>query len=247
MSLSYKNFIIHQYEELDSTNSFAVAQTLQHRINHNHIIVAKKQTAGRGRLQRVWESPLGNLYFSLVLRPKVAYGNIAQLSFLTVVAMRLAIEKVAKKQVLDIKNKWPNDLLINEKKICGILVEGRNIKDNADFAVVGVGLNLVSNPHNVMFAATNLQDCGLQISSLEMLKKFLDEFEKIYEDWLMFGFIKTRNLWLQRAYKLHEKISVKDGEKVVEGIFKNIDESGNLILEVNGQERKIIAADILVG
>lgn len=245
--ISYKNFQIDEYDELDSTNKFAISQASKNLINQNHIIIAKKQTSGRGRFERVWESPSGNLYFSLVLRPKVAFKNIYQLSFLSVVALRLALEKIAKNQTLQIKNKWPNDLLIAEKKVAGILVEGRNIKEETDFVVIGIGINLVSNPKNVMFPAANLKEFGLEIKSLDLLKKFLDEFEKIYQDWLIFGFIKTRNLWLQRAYKLNEKISLKDDEKEISGIFKNIDETGNLILDIDGKEQKVFAADVLFG
>jgi BirA family biotin operon repressor/biotin-[acetyl-CoA-carboxylase] ligase len=113
--------------------------------------------------------------------------------------------------------------------------------------VIGIGLNLVSNPDEVIFPATNLQNFDIEVFPKTMLIKFLDEFEKLYRNWLDFGFAGTRRLWLEQAFCLKEKIIVKLDEKQIEGIFEDLDEEGNLRISCKGEFLKISAADIFAG
>jgi BirA family biotin operon repressor/biotin-[acetyl-CoA-carboxylase] ligase len=239
---THRNFTIHQFEELKSTNSHAFELARLGQIFDREIIVAASQKSGRGRKDRKWESPIGNLYFSLVLQPKTALEKIPQISFLAIVALRLAIEKIAPQN--SVKNKWPNDLLIDEKKIAGILLESEMQNNEARFVILGIGVNLISNPENTIFPAGNLKNFGIKISPENLLKNFLDEFEKIYQNWLDYGFAGVRKLWLKEAFRLQEKISVKLDEKAIEGIFEDLDLEGNLLLKSGGKTIKITTADI---
>ena len=241
MDWTYKNFVIYEFNELDSTNKTAFDMALAGKISNCEIILAKKQNAGRGRLQRNWDSPAGNLYFSLVIKPQVAINKIPELSFVAIAALRLAIEKIVPNSV---KNKWPNDLLVDEKKVAGLLLESESNGQNCEFVVIGIGVNLVSNPQNTMFPASNLAICGIKISPHELLKKFLDEFENLYQVWLDFGFTKISKIWLQQAYRLNEIIKIKIDETEVSGIFAGIDEVGNLLLNQHEIIRKISVADV---
>jgi BirA family biotin operon repressor/biotin-[acetyl-CoA-carboxylase] ligase len=109
---------------------------------------------------------------------------------------------------------------------------------------LGVGVNVVSNPDNVMFAATNLQECGITISPENLLEKFLDEFDALYQSWLSFGFLGIKNLWLEKAYNFGSEISLKIDEKTLTGIFEGIDLEGNLLIKIGGKIEKISTADV---
>ena len=238
---THNNFTIHQFSELESTNSHAFEGALLRKISHGEIILADSQNSGRGRQSRSWSSPSGNLYFSLVLQPKVPAEKIAQISFVGITSLRLAISKIVKNST---SAKWPNDLLIDEKKVAGLLLESKISGNDAEFAILGIGLNINSNPDNTIFPAANLKDFGVEITPELALKNFLDEFEILYQNWLDFGFKGVRKLWLQNAYRLGEQISVRLDDKVIAGIFEDLDEEGNLVLNRSGEILKVGAADI---
>ena len=243
----FKKYLIHQFEELDSTNNLAFSLAENRKIFANEIIVALKQNKGRGRLDRKWESPIGNLYFSLVLQPKIAVEKISQISFVAICALQIAVEKTFKSQkiVAKIQNKWPNDLLIEQKKVAGILLESKISNENCEFVILGIGLNINSNPLQTLFPATNLKEFLCEISPLKILEIFLEEFENLYENWLNFGFENIRNLWHKNAYNLHSKIFINLDKSMVEGIFQEIDKEGNLILKTdNNLIKKITFGDV---
>ncbi len=239
---THKNYTIHQFKALESTNKTALEMAEAREILDREIILADTQSAGKGRQSRIWSSPQGNLYFSLVLRPQISAPKISQISFVAITALRLMVEGLATNQ--KIQNKWPNDLLINEKKVAGLLLESKISQQNCEFVIVGIGLNIVSNPDQTIFPADNLENFGIEITSEVALKNFLNEFEKLYENFLNFGFVGIRKLWLAKAFRLNEKIFVKNGDVEISGVFSDFDEGGNLVLET-AQGRKIIsAADI---
>ncbi len=240
---NYKQFTIHHFEELKSTNDTAFLMAQNKEIFDSEIILANSQSGGKGRNTRKWNSPSGNLYFSLVLKPNLEITKIPEISFVAITALRIAIEKI-NNQNLEIKNKWPNDLLINQKKVAGLLLESKFLQNNCDFVIIGIGLNLVSNPDNTIFASSNLKDCGIATTKQKILELFLDHFIEIYNNYLNYGFKGIRNLWLKEAYLLGKEIKVKDGEEELTGIFKDLDEQGNLLIEISGVVKKILAADI---
>lgn len=251
-SWNYKDFTVYQYKNLDSTNDEAFKMADVGRIGDCEIIMALEQNKGKGRLNRNWVSKKGNLYFSLVLRPKVDITRVPQISFVAVVALRLALEGLI--EGCEICNKWPNDLLINGRKVAGLLLESKNGGGNCNFVVVGIGVNIASKPNlddkndanfrADAFAPACLQDFGLKITPEILLEKFLLEFSELYQNWLSFGFVGVRNLWLQKAWKLGGEISVNEGGGKIVGIFKNLDEEGGLEMLVGGVSKKINVGDV---
>ncbi len=238
---TYQNFTIHEFEQIESTNSYAFEAASSRQISDHEIIMAHKQIIGRGRQNRSWNSPNGNLYFSLVLRPKISAEKMPQISFVAITALQIAIAKIVKNSV---QVKWPNDLLIDEKKVAGLLLEGKISDKNCEFVVIGIGLNIRSSPTNTIFPADNLKNFGIEISPKKALKNFLDEFERLYCNWLDFGFKGIRQLWLKNAYRLGKEISVKIGLESLEGVFENFDEEGNLLLRCGNETIKISVADV---
>ena len=246
----FKKYLIHQFLELESTNDLAFSLAENNQIFANEIIVAGKQNKGRGRLNRNWESPIGNLYFSLILQPKIAVEKISQISFIAVCALQIAVEKIFKQQkiVANVQNKWPNDLLIDQKKVAGILLESKISSEDCEFVILGIGLNINSSPDGTIFPATNIKNFLCEISPSKMLEFFLEEFEILYENWLNFGFKNIRNLWHKNAYNLNSQIRINLGNSYAEGIFQEIDEEGNLIIKNhNNETKKITFGDVSSG
>ena len=246
----FKNYLIHQFDEVESTNDLAFSLVENKQIFANQIIVANKQNKGRGRLNRNWESPKGNLYFSLVLQPQIAVAKISQISFVAICALQIAVAKIFQQQniVAKIQNKWPNDLLIDQKKVAGILLESKISNKNCDFAILGIGVNINSNPTQTLFPSTNIKNFSCEISASKMLEFFLEEFENLYENWLIFGFKNIRNLWHKNAYNLNSKININLGNSKIEGLFQEIDEEGNIVIKNhNNETKKVTFGDVSAG
>lgn len=232
----HQNFTINHYDQISSTNDLALELIRNNQIQENQVIICNSQTSGKGRIGRNWVSPNGNLYFSLILKTPQNI-NSSNLSFLAAVALGEALN-------LDqINYKWPNDILLQGKKIAGILIE----KD-ANFIVLGVGVNLISNPEQTNYPSVNLKDCGINLEKIDLLKSFLDKFSNLNQEWLNFGFAPIRNLWLKKAFNLGKKINIrlKDGssQKCPSGIFLDLDQDGNLVLNVEGQNILISSGEI---
>lgn len=238
-----EDFLVYDYEELESTNDLAKSLIKNQQLLPNQIILAKTQTKGKGRLDRQWESPIGNLYFSIFLQNNLTLPKNNQLSFVVSCALNLTISKFAKND-LQIQNKWPNDLLINQKKVAGILIESEYITNDLTNIIVGIGVNLQNNPSNSLFNASNLQNFDIKIERLEFLKNFLPEFQKIYQIWLNFGFKNIKDLWLKNAYKINEEIKINCSKVNEIGIFEGIDDDGAIILAGNNILTKINYGDV---
>lgn len=236
-----KNFLIQHFDEVPSTNDLAKDLIKNKQIFANHIILADQQNKGRGRLDRQWLSPFGNLYFSLVLsRPKISHiQNIHTLSLLTNLSLNQLITNLALTNNfnLNIQNKWPNDLLIEKHKIAGILLENLFINNNDEFIIIGVGVNIDNSPAQTNFLAGNLKQFNIVISPVDFLKNFIDHFENNWLIWQQFGFKNFRQLWLNNAYKLNDFIEIKIDDKIISGKFIDLDDCGNLILLDSSQQK----------
>ena len=248
---NYKNFTIHQFEEIDSTNSHAFNLTRENKLFDREVVVANKQISGRGRLDRKWESQAGNLFCSIILRPKtlkIPSHSAHKLSFLTILALKNAILAIDKKSENKIQLKWPNDLLINGAKASGILLENSFSGDFVDFAIIGVGVNIKNYPQNTLFKATSFENEKIEISKDSFLEIFLDEFEILYNFIEKFGideaFVNIRKLWLKNAYKLNETVEVNLGSKKYSGVFEDIDKNGSMVLRKDNKKLEISFGDV---
>ncbi len=213
------------YPVLGSTNDFALNYTPV--FPNTHIIfTAQSQLNGRGRRGRQWFSPLGNLYMSQLFFSPLPVNQMVYIISLSLVQ---AIESFNPKCHLQIK--WPNDIIINDCKICGILIEKR--PDNA--YVAGIGVNLTQAPQDTTsYPAASLQDFDIIISRQEFIHAYITMFEQnITKD-----FKEIINEFLHRAYRLHQNITVNSAKEKFFGQFIGIDENGFLLLK---QEQEIIS------
>ena len=208
------------------------------------LIWAREQTAGRGRLGRVWDSPLGNLYLSLILRPEVPLRTASQLSFVAALALFDALGNISDPGH-QIKLKWPNDVLLQDKKVAGILLESQTDRtEKPTWVILGIGVTVAHFPKNTVFPATSLFAENWRVSVEATLQAFAKSFQIWANSWAEDGFEKIRLTWLQRALGLGQTIEVKLENNTLKGVFKDLDQHGALVLDRNGTEQRITAGEI---
>jgi BirA family biotin operon repressor/biotin-[acetyl-CoA-carboxylase] ligase len=208
-------------------------------------ISAARQTAGRGRRGRAWESPTGNLAATLMLRPGRSATECAQLSFVAAIAAADMLAAFAGNT--DIRVKWPNDILAGGRKIAGILLESASIGGEAPaWLAIGIGINLATHPDATEFPATSLRALGATVPAADdALLHLAGHFARWYEVWRGDGFAAIRDAWLARAAGLGTRIRARLTHEETSGVFEGIDASGALLLrETAGTTRTIAAGEV---
>jgi BirA family transcriptional regulator, biotin operon repressor / biotin---[acetyl-CoA-carboxylase] ligase len=210
------------------------------------LVWALEQTAGRGRRGRVWVSPRGNLYASVILRPDSPPGRAAQLGFVTALALGDAL-RAKLPAIAGLSYKWPNDVLLRGQKLAGILLESEmGVGRDAAFVIVGVGVNLVSFPREADFPATSLSDEGLDPPPPSvLLEEFTRHFRSWLQRWRMSGFTPVRQAWRAQAISIGDLIRVRLEATTLHGRFLDIDDEGALLLETAEEHRRISSGEIV--
>ena len=205
------------------------------------VVCAEMQTAGRGRIGRRWNSPKGNLYLSVCVElPNLKGAEFY--SFLSAIALVCALEDVC--SGIEIKCKWPNDLLIKGRKVSGILLETNGI----DRLIIGIGVNVTSFPSDTMlYPATSLQENGFVVNKERVLEAFVKQFDVWQKRFQNEGKEPVLETWRQKAYGIGEKITVNLTDKRLEGIFDGLDNNGCLLLNKEGEITKIMTGDVFFG
>ena len=224
-----------KFGTVKSTNDIAI-KIIKSRKSKAGIITSDHQTNGRGRRGKAWFSPKGNLYFSTLVIPKIEFKFWSQLSFVSALAVRSAIYSFSHNDNISINYKWPNDILIDNSKVSGILIE--TTKDSKAL-VVGIGINLISNPKKTKFnwQSTNINDClGIRINPKGISKILLKELINHIQLWYGNGFPYIKSLWIKNAIYLNEELNSIDLKKNIKGIFVDIGECGQIILKNDSSE-----------
>ena len=236
----FSGFTIYEYFELDSTNKTANHLLLNQQIHDKQVILAISQTTGVGKNQRVWQSLTGNLFCSVVVQIASEFcSNYTQLSLLTAVAMGQTFRQI--KPDLPINYKWPNDILLDCQKVAGILIDSTQTRQGHQAFIIGIGVNLKHHPNIANLPASNLANYNIHLSSLEFLQYFLPNFHILLNNWQKFGFSYIKKSWLNFAYKLNQEITVEVAGKKHSGVFVDINNEGNIVLQ-NLQEKLIVAS-----
>lgn len=209
---------------------------------------ASEQTGGRGRSGRDWVSPPGNLYASLLLTYPRALPAIAQLSLVAGLAAHQSVSTLA--PALPLRLKWPNDLLIDGAKICGILIEGRmNHDTGAHNVVVGIGINLAHHPDLGSRRATSLAALGVSAQPATALSHLSAAFEHWHDVWDEGnGIAAIRQAWMARTLDLETPVTVNAGPEQIVGRYLGLDADGAMLLGLpQGGQRRITFGDVHIG
>lgn len=210
------------------------------------LVWAREQTAGRGRSGRGWASPPGNLYLSLVLRPDCTPAAAAQLGFVAALGVGGAIG-AAVPPLVELRYKWPNDVLLGGGKVSGILLETEGAElQRVEWIVLGLGLNIASHPEGTEFPATSLKrETGEDLAVTDLLEGFARHFLAAVNRWLEDGFGPIRQAWRARAHALGDPLRVRLPRETLKGRFLDLDDTGALVLGLaSGEQRRITAGDV---
>ncbi len=212
------------------------------------VVVASRQTQGRGRHGRDWISPEGNLYTSVLLRPELPQVRLTELGFVAALAVADAVDAALPGGRARLK--WPNDVLINGAKVAGILVE--IVEGNA--AVIGVGINIAQAPEAISYPTpqampypiTCLHHAGATTaSSATVLTQLLAALERQLSDWIEHGFAWSRAAWLARGPAVGEMVRVRIGGRIETGRFAGLDIDGALLLHAADTTHRIVVGDVV--
>jgi BirA family transcriptional regulator, biotin operon repressor / biotin---[acetyl-CoA-carboxylase] ligase len=238
---------VHYFNSVDSTNSTAYQLALDG-AKEGEVVIGESQEKGRGRLGRQWVSPpFLNLYLSVVLRPKIPPHQASLITFMAAVA---AAETIERHSGLIPTIKWPNDLLLREKKVAGLLNEIHSETDRIHFIILGIGVNLNMDakefPKDIRIQATSLKaEKGQPVSRRAFAALLLEELERWYEIFLKEGGTPVLKAWRDRAQIQGKEVRVTSFDEVRIGRAVDVDSDGALILETRGGERKrIVAGDV---
>ena len=228
---------------LDSTNEEAKRQILSNADLGPTWIQAHRQTAGRGRRGNIWASEPGNLFCSLVLPLDCDLSEAANLSFVAALAVGCALEPHVDPDCIGFK--WPNDVLLDDRKVAGILLDVQQ-KAEVLWLIVGIGVNIVSTPDDVRFPATALNTLSREpVSVARALHDLTLGFDQWLIKWREQGFPPVRQAWLERAARINMEIEVRLPHETAKGIFRGLDQAGALRLGLrDGEERLITAGDV---
>jgi BirA family biotin operon repressor/biotin-[acetyl-CoA-carboxylase] ligase len=244
------------FDQIGSTNAEAMSRARDGERGPMWFVTTE-QTAGRGRRQRPWVAPRGNLASSILEVIDVSPAVAATLGFAAGLSLESALQKLsieanvrrAGTEPLKYALKWPNDVLAERQKLAGILLEAEAVVGNRLAVVVGIGTNVIAAPEGTPTPATSLAALGVQIGAEELFAALSDawvEFRGIWDNGR--GFAEIRRLWLARAFGLGERVAIQTGAVTVEGAFDTIDETGCLIVRTaEGKRIPIAAGEVYFG
>lgn len=212
-------------------------------------ILAERQTKCRGRRGRSWRQPDGNFSATLFLRPKCSPGQAAQRSFVAALALYFTLKDLP--GLDDLALKWPNDVLLRDGKVAGILLESASSGTKAvDWLTIGFGVNLLNAPRTETLekgavAPTSIVTAGgAPLSPAAFLSILAPHFHHWNTQLETHGFEVIRRVWLDNAARIGEVITARTSSQTVTGVFETIDVDGNLVLKSDGLQQVIPAADV---
>jgi BirA family biotin operon repressor/biotin-[acetyl-CoA-carboxylase] ligase len=234
------------FESIDSTN--ACAKTLAETgTPEGTVVISDHQTAGRGRLGRAWISAPGtNLLFSVVLRPTLPRESSGFLTFFSAVFIARALEQISGHEV---ECKWPNDILINGKKCCGILLENSYSQNSLDFSVVGIGINVNQSTFDGDLAdrATSLfKEFGVEFDRTKLLQTLLREADMLLARLKEGGTNEIMHEWNKRCSMFGKPVTVSQGDTMVSGTALSLNAEGGLIVKTSTGQSTFYAGDVTV-
>lgn len=238
---------IYYFDTIDSTQNFALELSKKPH-ESGSIVIAAKQSNGRGRLNRKWMSPKGGIWLSILLRPNFELSHASLFPMVTSLALAIAIEKTLK---LKPELKWPNDLNLNDEKVAGILIDASIESNKIDYLIIGVGVNFKIPPYKLSkliknqkkYRITTLVKEKQESSPIYLVQQFLFELEQLYNK-VISNSEEIRKEWIKRSSTIGKNITAVTTTGKLKGKAIGIDESGALILSSKGKIQLVLAGDI---
>lgn len=249
LNTNYIGKELYVYKEVSSTNTVARFLSLNDAKNGT-VVISEKQTEAKGRSGKSWESPLGGVWLSIILKPNVEQSKFPLITLATGVAVAKTLEKIG---VENPEIKWPNDIMINGKKVCGILTEAVAKFNTVENVIIGVGidanLDVSQLPKELQSGTTTLKyELKREGNENLLIKVFLEEFEKISELFNQEGYEEILKEWRKRSYSIGKIVEVREPfNTYYDGYVVGIDKEGALIVEkIDGTLKKVISGECII-
>jgi len=239
---------VYYFNTIDTTQNFAMEIVTRNNTN-GAIIIAKKQTGGRGRMKRKWKSPVGGIWMSIIIHPKFGVSSTTLVPIAISLALCIAIEKTLK---IKPELKWPNDVTLKGKKVAGVLVDASIVSNEIEYMIIGVGINFKIKPIELtnaikktpnFYGVTTL--VKKDVNSLPLLHQFLYELENVFQMIDSMHIKKIVNQWTKRSSTIGRNVSIITGNGRINGKAVKIDDDGALIISKGKMFKKILAGDIM--
>lgn len=236
------------YKKVDSTNIVAY-ELAEKGMKEGTVILADEQAKGKGRHGRHWSSPSkGGIYMSCILRPEIAPSEISRITLLAAIAVAQAIRDTS---FLEVTIKWPNDIMMNGKKLCGILTEMKAEQDSVDFAVLGIGINVTTPLKQIPKGGSSIKEelrhrgAKAILSRVELTKRVLERLEEYYNLLKEEGFGPIIDIWKDHSTMIGSRVKVSLPGKTFEGLAHDINPDGALVVRMeSGLLEKISSGDV---
>jgi len=239
------------FDSLDSTNAALIRIVEQEGDVHEGLMVwAATQTAGRGRAGRVWTSPRGNVYVSIIIEAPDDPARMPDIGFVAAISVRESIVELPRHNAGEprVSCKWPNDVLIDGEKVAGILPEVAHDDTGRAWVVLGIGINLNAVELNPgAYPPTALSLHGIDTTPAHVLTVLTRSLHKWLSHWRSDGFPAIRTKWMECGPEMGANVAVGLPEGAVSGAFAGLDDDGALLLETRKGKRRIVAGDVLFG
>ena len=240
---------IYIFNEVMSTNTIAKFLSMNG-VGNGAVVISEKQTKARGRSGKNWESPLGGVWLSIILNPNVNHSKIPLITLATGVAVENTLKRIGVKNA---EIKWPNDILIHGKKVCGILTEAITRFNTIESVIIGVGIDanisIENFPEELRENMTTLNDeIGEKVDENLLIKLFLEEFEKISEQFINEEYETILKEWRKNSYTIGKIVEVHEPfSKPYDGYVLGISRDGSLVVEkIDGTLEKVISGECII-
>lgn len=240
---------IYIFNEVMSTNTIAKFLSMNG-VGNGAVVISEKQTKARGRSGKNWESPLGGVWLSIILNPNVNHSKIPLITLATGVAVENTLKRIGVKNA---EIKWPNDILIHGKKVCGILTEAITSFNTIESVIIGVGIDanisIENFPEELQENMTTLNDeIGEKVDENLLIKLFLEEFEKISEQFINEEYETILKEWRKNSYTIGKIVEVHEPfSKSYDGYVLGISRDGSLVVEkIDGTLEKVISGECII-
>ena len=239
-----KKYNLINLKTVKSTN-LEIKKMISSKININNLCLsADNQTDGYGRRNAKWFSYKGNIHLSILVKPKCSINEVNQLSFMTSITLGDTLKKI--KSNINIKYKWPNDILLNKKKIAGVIVETSSfVNKKIKWVIIGIGLNIKKSPNlnTKEFKITSLNKEKIYVRKDDFIDSFLQRFFRNYEFWKKKGFNFIKKNWISNVYKKNNKIVVKYQNNYIKGKILDLLINGGIKLKTSKEIKELFYGD----
>ena len=240
---------IYYFDTIDSTQNFAL-RLASKPYENGSIVISRRQTHGRGRQERRWVSPLGGIWLSILLKPKFELSQASLFPMLTSLALATSIEKTLK---LKPKLKWPNDVMLGNKKVAGVLVDASIESNQIDYLIIGIGINFRVKPVAIsksiktkknFYGAASLVNTKSDADPIVLLQAFLSELETLYNKAIANNLHGIKKEWEKRSATIGKNVKISTPAGDVIGKAIGMDEDGALLVSSKGKTQRLLVGDI---